>query len=317
VSQGSRGRPWDDEPTAVRSLADLGQSLRLAREQLFLTQADAAESADVSILEVEAFETGTVARLPDRIDTLTGLHRYAGSLHLNGDEFVLAAVEFWPSQRRPSWTSDRERRYLEPVPGDDDSVTGLVDVIAANTGPVPIIEPIGSSEYGPSTPTALKVLVAIVALLVIVGAGALSERSHVGGWYHRSLTAVGHWFGHSAHPPAHASRTVVTAALPKVSIVNGPATDAATINVNTKSFTVKMAAYAYPCWMEVTQLGQTKPLYEQVMPGGGTMAFTITGTDTIRTASGSGRAYVYEGSKFIGYYFPTHAPFTMTFSATG
>jgi hypothetical protein len=38
---------------------------------------------------------------------------------------------------------------------------------------------------------------------------------------------------------------------------------------------------------------------------------------TIETASSSGRAYVYEGSQFIGYYFPARVPFTMTFNAVG
>jgi transcriptional regulator with XRE-family HTH domain len=297
-------------------MVDLGQSLRLAREQLLLSQADAAESAEVSILEVEAFETGTVTRLPDQIDTLTALRRYARALHLNGDDYVLAAVEFWPSERRPSWTSERERRYLMPVPSDDDSITGMIDVVAANTGSVPVVEPVGPYAYGSDAPTALKVMVAIVALLVLLGAGALSERSHVSGWYHHSVTAIGNWFGHPTHPPSH-PRHVVAAPLPKVTVVNGTTPDSVTINVSAKSFTVKMAAFGYPCWMDVTQVGQTKPLYEQVMRGGDTMAFTITGTDTIRTASGSGRAYVYEGAKFIGYYFPKVAPFTMTFNATG
>lgn len=310
------GRSWDAQPTVVRSLTDLGQTLRSAREQLFLTQADAAGSAEISVLEVEAFEAGTVDRLPDHVDTLTALRRYPRALQLNSDDYVLAAVDLWPSQRRPSWTSDREHRYLVPVPHDDDSITGMIDEIGARTGPVARVDPLDSSECVPRAPTALKVLVAIVALLVILAAGALSEHSHVVGWYHRSVSAVGHWFGHTTHAPSH-TRHVVAAPLPKVSIVNGPAADTATISVNAKSFTVKMAAFAHPCWMEVNQVGVAKPLYEQVMPGGDTVAFTITGSDTIRTASGSGRAYVYEGTRFIGYYFPTRAPFTMTFTATG
>jgi hypothetical protein len=270
------------------------------------------------MLEIEAFETGVVERLPDRVDTLAALRRYATSLNLNSDAFVLAAVEFWPSARRPTWATEREHRYLVPVSEEfDDSVTGMVELVGPKTGPVAIVGHARSDEFDTGAPTSLKVLVAIVAVLVLLGAGALIERPHVAGWYHSSASTVSNWFGNSTNAPAQHHRHVVAVPPPKVSIVNGPASDQVTFNVSAKSFTVKMAAFKYPCWMEVTQVGQTKPLYEQIMPGGDYKAFTVSSTDVIRTASGSARAYVYEGSKFIGYYFPSRAPFTLTFNATG
>ena len=36
---------------------------------------------------------------------------------------------------------------------------------------------------------------------------------------------------------------------------------------------------------------------------------------TIETGSSAGRAFIYKGTKLIGFYFPTKVPFTMTFTA--
>jgi transcriptional regulator with XRE-family HTH domain len=297
---------------------DLGQSLRSARELRLLTRSDAAAAAGISMLEIEAFETGALERLPDQVDTLAALRRYATSLNLNGNAFVVAAVDFWPNPRRLTWANEREHRYLVPVSDEfDDSITGMVDLVGPKTGPVAIVSHGRPDEFGAGAPTSLKVLVALVAVLVLLGAGALIERPHVAGWYHGSVSTVSNWFGNSSNAPAQHHRRVVAVPPPKVSIVNGPASNEVTFNVSAKSFTVKMAAFKYPCWMEVTQAGQAKPIYEQVMPGGDFMAFTVSSSDVIRTASGSGRAYVYEGSKFIGYYFPSRAPFTLTFNAVG
>ena len=44
------------------------------------------------------------------------------------------------------------------------------------------------------------------------------------------------------------------------------------------------------------------------MPGGDTLTFTITSSDTIRTASGSGRAYVYEGTALHRVLLPEPGP---------
>ncbi len=191
---------------------DLGQSLRSARELRLLTRADAAASAGISMLEIEAFETGMVDRLPDRVETLTALRRYATSLNLNGDAFVMAAVEFWPSARRPMWTTEREHRYLVPVSEEfDDSITGMVEQVGPKTGPVAIVGYDRPDDFGAGAPTGLKVLVAIVAVLVLLGAGALIERPHVAGWYHSSISTVSNWFG-SANTPSHHHRHVVARA---------------------------------------------------------------------------------------------------------
>jgi hypothetical protein len=78
-----------------------------------------------------------------------------------------------------------------------------------------------------------------------------------------------------------------------------------------------MAAFKYACWIQATDINQLEPIYSQVLPGGQTHTFVVTNSMTIETASSSGRAYVYEGSQFIGYYFPARVPFTMTFNAVG
>ena len=40
----------------------------------------------------------------------------------------------------------------------------------------------------------------------------------------------------------------------------------------------------------------------------------VTRTLTVETGSASARAYIYEGTTFIGFFFPSKAPYTLTFS---
>jgi hypothetical protein len=69
--------------------------------------------------------------------------------------------------------------------------------------------------------------------------------------------------------------------------------------------------------MQVTDANQSSPVYEQVLAGGQNISFAVTRALTVETGSASARAYIYEGTQFIGAYFPTVAPFTMTFNAQG
>jgi Helix-turn-helix domain len=79
------------------SVPDIARSLRLARERAELTVAEAAARAGLGNAVVEDLESGNVVQQQDRIATLRSLRSYADSLGLPGSDYVLVAVEQWPS----------------------------------------------------------------------------------------------------------------------------------------------------------------------------------------------------------------------------
>jgi hypothetical protein len=164
-----------------------------------------------------------------------------------------------------------------------------------------------------------------VALLVVLGGVGLAEHSHVAGWakdvradtsrwYTDATRAVGLTHKPAAKPPAAVAGHPV---LPKVDIVQNTGANGVTFNVHATSFNVKVAAYVHPCWIQVTDVGHFAPVYSGVLAGGQTNTYTVTQSTTVETASGSGRVFVYWHGKFIGFYFPTKVPYTMTFNAVG
>jgi hypothetical protein len=67
--------------------------------------------------------------------------------------------------------------------------------------------------------------------------------------------------------------------------------------------------------VQATTLGQPTPDFEQTMAANQTHVFTVTSSMTIETGSAAGRAFIYQGTKLIGFYFPSKTPFRMTFNA--
>jgi hypothetical protein len=305
--------------------------------------------------EVEALESGAVSRLSDRVETLRALRAYADSLGLPGDAYVLLALDLWPTPHRlPARRGDTGRVPVVSVTSapagrhsptgtegsewtgegtgvTDATITGMVEphlpVAAHDTGHVPrtTIDKTGETPaIGQQAPRLLRVLVGVVALLVVLAGVGLAEHQHVTAWAKDVRTTSSHWVtdakqavGLTSKTSTKKPRTAAPKAPPKVDIVEHLSTNAVTINVHAASFTVKMAAFKYACWIQATDINQLEPIYSQVLPGGQTHTFVVTNSMTIETASSSGRAYVYEGSQFIGYYFPARVPFTMTFNAVG
>jgi hypothetical protein len=57
---------------------------------------EASAACGVPAGQLEDLEAGTVSRLPDRVAVLKDLRRYADSLDLPGERYVLVMVEHWP-----------------------------------------------------------------------------------------------------------------------------------------------------------------------------------------------------------------------------
>ncbi|MGO9456379.1 MAG: helix-turn-helix domain-containing protein [Acidimicrobiales bacterium] len=79
------------------SVPEVGRLLRRSRTRQGLHLEDVAARTGLNLHQLEALETGTVDRIPDRVVVLQTLRRYADFLGLPGDRFVLAVVDHWPS----------------------------------------------------------------------------------------------------------------------------------------------------------------------------------------------------------------------------
>jgi hypothetical protein len=335
------------------SVPDIGRSLQLAREAADLTIPQAAAQSGLGTAAVEALEGGSVGPQHDRIDTLRTLRTYANSLGLPGDDFVLVAVERWPAVG-PLVLASGDTAVVPVVsissapagghspagslwPGDatgvTDTITGVIAHIhpasVHDTGRVPMVETGQVPAVGFGAPRALKVSIGLVAALVVLSGAALIAHNNLRGWvddghssavrwYHEAKSALG--FTESKSTPTHGT-TAPAAAAPKPAAATpsyraDPGGRAETISVPAASFTVKVMAVKYACWVQATALGQAKPVYAQVLPAGQSQTFTVTSSMTIDTGSSAGRALIYKGNKLIGFYFPSHTPFLMTFNAT-
>jgi len=338
------------------TVPDIGRSLRQARELADLTLAEAAARAHLRDEAAEALELGHVGPQHDRIETLRALRAYANSLGLPGSDYVLVAIEQWPSgsssaptetavvpvvsiSSAPAGGHSPAGRLGSTWPGDatgvpDATVTGVLEAVRPvtmhDTGRVPMVDTGEVRIVGIAPPRILKFLVGLVTFLVALGAVALVENQHLDGWFHEGRSDVTHWVddaksavGISAQPTTsthHATTSRTTQAKASgprlVTYKKGSPTGLAeTISVAAPSFTVKVMALKAPCWVQATTLGQPTPDFEQTLPANQEHIFTVTSSMTIETGSAAGRAFIYQGTKLIGFYFPSKTPFRMTFNA--
>jgi hypothetical protein len=79
------------------SVPELARTLRRARTRQGLRLEDVSARTGLPLEQLQALESGTVERIPDRVAILRTLRRYADHLGLPGDRFVLAAVDQWPT----------------------------------------------------------------------------------------------------------------------------------------------------------------------------------------------------------------------------
>jgi hypothetical protein len=341
------------------SLPEMGRSLRLAREQAALSIPQAAHRAGLRNGVIAALENGEVGPQHDRIETLRNLKSYATSLGLPGNDYVLAAVEQWPVGG--SILNPHGDTAVVPVvsissapagghwpagsqwPSDatgvaDATTTGVLNAVRPlavhehlhDTGQVSIVDTGEVPAIRLGAPRALKVLIAVVAFLVVIGGVGLLEHDHVKGWAHDVRSTSAHWYdnakvalGITSKPKSHPTTSATHPSSPTkspskapykvVMDVNGRG---ATFNVAAPSFVVQISAVNAPCWVSGTEAGNSRPVFEQVLQAGQNHDFTVTSSMTIETGSAAGHAALYRGFKLLGSYAPAKTPFTMTFNAT-
>jgi hypothetical protein len=210
----------------------------------------------------------------------------------------------------------------------DTTTTGVIErigpVSAYDTGRVPMVDT-GEVRAIGYVPRALKVSVGIAATLVVLSGAALIAHNHLQGWYDEGHANTTRWYHEARSSLGFTSKQTAahhtgTPAPPpkltaKVNYQADPNGHVETMNVTSTSFTVKIVAVTYGCWVQAIVAGQPTPIYAQVLGADQTETFAVTSSMTINTGSAAGRAFLYKGTKLIGFYFPPKAPFVMTFNA--
>jgi len=328
------------------SVPEIGRSLQNARTKAGLSLPDAAIRIGVASSELDALESGTVARMADRVETLRCLRLYANSLGLPGDSYVLTLVELWPNPDLVARNGDTgvvpvvsltaapagghapSGAYgsafgADSISVSDSTVTGVTASVSPltinDTRPVPIFETGQVQVVRQGAPTFLKVLVGFVAVLVVAAAVGLSLHNQISRWIHSAQNETTSLVNQAKKEAGITTSNTKTkhhqAALPKVTATaSGPS--AVTYAVDTPRYAVQVVVNGGPSWVQVTNAGSQSPVFSQVIADGGSKSFPVTSTTTIETGSKAAHFFVFYGLRTIGFYYPTQAPFTVTFTTS-
>jgi transcriptional regulator with XRE-family HTH domain len=86
----------DDSGLLPSSVPEIARVLRRERTRQGLRIEDVAERTGLPVNQLEGLESGTVDRIPDQVETVQALRRYADFLGLPGERYVLALIDNWP-----------------------------------------------------------------------------------------------------------------------------------------------------------------------------------------------------------------------------
>lgn len=336
---GSRRGDAGRLPTSV---PELGRNLRRARTCQGLRLEEVSERTGLPVGQLEALEAGTVDRIPDRIDVCQTLRRYADYLGLPGDRYALSLIDLWPATPLSSGPVVVVQAPVASSPvaagAARGTKTGAVPVIAvsrrppaapstsvatgaegvhSNTAQVPLavvdtgVTPAvpgrpAQKARRPGAPVWLRLVVALVALAVLAGVAGLVIHQVRPSW----LTSLGITHGPAAKGPAKAG---APASKPAVFTVASTSSTGATFDIRASAFLVRVIPVGSASWMQATDSEHVSPIFAGVVAAGQSHDFLVTGSITVEVGSPSAHAFISVGNKVVGFYFPTAAPFTMTF----
>jgi transcriptional regulator with XRE-family HTH domain len=342
----------DDVGWIPASVPEIGRFLRRERTQQGISIEEVGERTGLAVPQLQGLEGGTVDRLPDRVQTLKVLRRYADFLGLPGDQYVLVLVDHWPTSALSS--SVVSVHAAPPLRPDDTGVVAQVRPEHAETGWVPLTVPEAHLVDHDGHPTGSLALTAQVNSVGPVYTTAQVPRIDntgplpiVDGWSGSddrgtslalrilivvlSLALVAgiagivinwtrpQWLADLGitHNTTHNPRTTTTTAVtrttqPEFSQVS-TSPGAATFVVRSKSFVVAVVPVGSPSWVQATTNGSIAPEFSGVVQPGAKQAFTAHGPLVVQVGASSARLFVSVGSRLIGSYAPPGAPFTITF----
>ncbi len=302
------------------SVTELGRVLREARVACGLELFQVSQQTDIPVDQLGDLESGTVDRLPDRVESLKALERYATFLGLPGDQFVMTLLEHWPapsstaplpvpSHGAPSTGVD----LLEPAPTARHRATAQVPAMLADTGPNAVRR---GHDDGPGIKL-LRTLVVMVLFLVLLGTAWLAVNRvrpqwladlHLPNTANSSgpTTAGGTARSSTGSPTAPAPDT---ASLRLVS-ANGAQ---ASFAVTSSQFDVQISASGGETWVQASAPGNT-PAYAGLLTDGQSQVVAANHQLVVQTGSIAARIAVRVDQRVIGTYVPPGAPFQMTFT---
>jgi hypothetical protein len=92
---GTTRRRDDQQEQAIATIVEIGRRLRTAREERGLSLLSVHDRLSRPITQLEALESGDLARLPDQALAISTLRRYATFLGLDGDSLALKMIDAW------------------------------------------------------------------------------------------------------------------------------------------------------------------------------------------------------------------------------
>ena len=188
------------------------------------------------------------------------------------------------------------------------SNTAQVPLGLDDTGVVPVVP--GADRSGPRprrprAPLLLGLVVALVALAVVAGVAGLVIHQVEPKW----LNSLG--ITHSRPPKAGPPHPVTPPG--GVFAVASTSSTGATFDIRAPAFLVRVIPVGSASWMQATDAQHVSPIFAGVLGSGQSKDFLVTQSITVEVGSPSAHVFVSVGSKVVGFYFPTAAPYTMTF----
>jgi len=197
--------------------------------------------------------------------------------------------------------------------GSVQHLTTPVPLLIADTGVTPAVKPAGKRRRRTGV-ILLRVLVGMVTILVLLGVAGLVVNHYRPQWLRTLHLPHGHVpppVHHAVKPPTHKTTPVGLFSLVSTS-ANG-----ATFHIRSATFTVEVAAVGSASWVQATAAGHVNPVFSATVEAGQSQTFTADNPFTVEVGSRSAHIFVSVNKKLVGFYFPTAAPFTMTFTPVG
>ena len=195
------------------------------------------------------------------------------------------------------------------LPASLDTATGQVQTVGPDTGVQPAV-PSPPVRRRRGAPIVLRAVVAVVAVLVVLGVAGLVVNHYRPSWLHHlginpsSATPSG-------STPTTAGSSTTTPAPPALTV--GPATaSGVTFTVRAPSYTVNVKAVGGDAWVEATS-GSGATQFAGILPAGTLKSFPNQQQFTLDIGSKAATVSVTRGSKLLGVYVPSVAPYTLTF----
>ncbi|HEX3947923.1 MAG TPA: RodZ domain-containing protein [Acidimicrobiales bacterium] len=318
-----------DQVAIVKALRTYASSLGLSGDQFALSLVEhwpSVRNVQAPVLAVNG--TGVVPTVGPATAMVPSVGAGAGEWTEGPD--ALSSVTTGPVPAGTPWpgTAGQSSAAAVPLPA------GTFQPGIADTGITPTVSGAAHRPRRPRTgaPLWLWLLVGLVGLAVLVGLAGLVVQEVEPSWL-RSL-GITHPT-HPTHPDQATGGQTGTPGTPGGTGGSGSAGSTsttaaggggrgdfhlvsttpttATFDVASPKTGVEVIAVGGPSWVQVSEIGQTAPLFAGILEAGQSKSFPVEHSLAVEVGSSAAHVYVSADGKNLGFYFPPAAPYTMTF----